>query len=257
MRTRFRAGHGVRSLTLVARSLVPRAVPPCCARSAASRSRSTRPGLCGRPTRPPRGLVARAAPPLPRPSCRSSRRPAACARSTRSRPRRRGWRSRRGAATSGTTAPSTGGRNVFTAFVYREMTPGFAEYEYGRARSPGRCCTAEVGDVLVVHFRNGDTKLRQAVTMHPHGVKYNPEYDGAYMGEFTRAGGFIAPGRVVHLPVGVHARLGRRLAVPRPRPQPHAEHVPRAVRRRSSCARAARSGPTASTRCSPTSSRRR
>ena len=54
--------------------------------------------------------------------------------------------------------------------------------------------TAEVGDVLVVHFRNGDTKLRQAVTMHPHGVKYNPEYDGAYMGEFTRAGGFIAPG---------------------------------------------------------------
>ena len=30
--------------------------------------------------------------------------------------------------------------------------------------------------------------------MHPHGVKYNPEYDGAYMGEFTRAGGFIAPG---------------------------------------------------------------
>ena len=61
--------------------------------------------------------------------------------------------------------------------------------------------------MLVVHFRNGDTKLRQAVTMHPHGVKYNPEYDGAYMGEFTRAGGFIAPGRDVHLPVGVHARL--------------------------------------------------
>ena len=48
--------------------------------------------------------------------------------------------------------------------------------------------------MLVVHFRNADTELRQAVTMHPHGVKYNPEYDGAYMGEFTRAGGFIAPG---------------------------------------------------------------
>jgi manganese oxidase len=45
-----------------------------------------------------------------------------------------------------------------------------------------------------VHLRNGDTTLRQAVTMHPHGVKYNPEYDGAYMGEFTRAGGFVAPG---------------------------------------------------------------
>jgi FtsP/CotA-like multicopper oxidase with cupredoxin domain len=30
--------------------------------------------------------------------------------------------------------------------------------------------------------------------MHPHGVRYNPEYDGAYMGKYTRAGGFIAPG---------------------------------------------------------------
>ena len=28
--------------------------------------------------------------------------------------------------------------------------------------------------------------------MHPHGVKYNPEYDGTYMGEYTRAGGSIA-----------------------------------------------------------------
>jgi FtsP/CotA-like multicopper oxidase with cupredoxin domain len=87
----------------------------------------------------------------------------------------------------------TGGRNAFTAFVYREMTAGFADYK-GPASIPGPTLEAEVGDVLVVHFRNGDRKLRQAVTMHPHGVKYNPEYDGAYMGEYTRAGGFIAPG---------------------------------------------------------------
>jgi FtsP/CotA-like multicopper oxidase with cupredoxin domain len=84
-------------------------------------------------------------------------------------------------------------RNSYRAFMYREMTAGFAGYV--RAPTlPGPTLFAEVGDVLVVHFRNGDTKLRQAVTMHPHGVKYNPEYDGAYMGEFTRAGGFIAPG---------------------------------------------------------------
>ena len=62
------------------------------------------------------------------------------------------------------------------------------------ARIPGPTLYAEVGDVLVVHFRNADRALRQAVTMHPHGVKYNPEYDGAYMGEYTRAGGFVAPG---------------------------------------------------------------
>ena len=30
--------------------------------------------------------------------------------------------------------------------------------------------------------------------MHPHGVKYTPDYDGVYLGEHTRIGGFIAPG---------------------------------------------------------------
>jgi FtsP/CotA-like multicopper oxidase with cupredoxin domain len=84
-------------------------------------------------------------------------------------------------------------RNRFQAFVYREMTAGFASYK-GPASMPGPQLEAEVGDVIVAHFRNGDRKLGQAVTMHPHGVKYNPEYDGAYMGAYTRAGGFIAPG---------------------------------------------------------------
>jgi FtsP/CotA-like multicopper oxidase with cupredoxin domain len=84
-------------------------------------------------------------------------------------------------------------RNGYRAYVYRQMTPGFAA-PAGGINIPGPTLRAEVGDVLVVHFRNADRRLRQAVTMHPHGVKYNPEYDGAYMGEFTRAGGFIAPG---------------------------------------------------------------
>ena len=83
---------------------------------------------------------------------------------------------------------------MFTAFVYRGMTAGFADYLVDHPTIPGPMLQGEVGDVLVVHFRNADTKLRQAVTMHPHGVKYNPEYDGAYMGEFTRDGGFVAPG---------------------------------------------------------------
>ena len=85
------------------------------------------------------------------------------------------------------------GRNTYLAYMYRLMTPGFAAYASG-PYIPGPTLAGEVGDVLVVHFRNADRKLRQAVTMHPHGVKYNPEYDGAYMGEFTRAGGFVAPG---------------------------------------------------------------
>jgi FtsP/CotA-like multicopper oxidase with cupredoxin domain len=85
------------------------------------------------------------------------------------------------------------GRHVFRAYTYAETTPGFAAVKPAPA-FPGPTLYAEVGDVLVVHFRNADRVLRQAVTMHPHGVKYNPEYDGAYMGEYTRAGGFVAPG---------------------------------------------------------------
>src|SRR3954467_8263540 len=85
-------------------------------------------------------------------------------------------------------------RNVFRAYGYRLMTPGFADYASAAPAIPGPTLTGEVGDVLVVHFRNADRTLGQAVTMHPHGVRYNPEYDGSYMGEYTRAGGFIAPG---------------------------------------------------------------
>ena len=85
------------------------------------------------------------------------------------------------------------GKSTYRAYTYFEMTPGFAAPKHGPS-IPGPTLFAEVGDVLVVHFRNADRTLRQAVTMHPHGVKYGPEYDGAYLGEYTRAGGFVAPG---------------------------------------------------------------
>ncbi len=85
------------------------------------------------------------------------------------------------------------GKSSFRAYVYQEMTPGFAAAKGGIAM-PGPTLYAEVGDVIVCHFRNADKKLRQAVTMHPHGVRYSPEYDGAYLGKYSRAGGFVAPG---------------------------------------------------------------
>ena len=88
--------------------------------------------------------------------------------------------------------PVRGGTR-FTAFAYREWTPGFARPK-GPATMPGPLLVGEVGDVLRVHVRNGDEKLGQAITMHPHGVRYTPDYDGSYLGELTRAGGFIAPG---------------------------------------------------------------
>ena len=85
------------------------------------------------------------------------------------------------------------GARAFTALVYQQYTPGFGK-PVGPACMPGPTLEAEVGDVLRVHFRNGDEKYGQAHTMHPHGVRYTPDYDGAYLGKYTRVGGFVAPG---------------------------------------------------------------
>ena len=73
------------------------------------------------------------------------------------------------------------------------MKPGFAAPN-GPPLIPGPTLHAEVGDTLVVHFRNAATTLGQALTLHPHGVRYTPDYDGVYLGDHTRVGGFIAPG---------------------------------------------------------------
>jgi len=85
------------------------------------------------------------------------------------------------------------GRTRFRALCYQEMTAGFAS-PITPPRMPGPTLRGEVGDLLVVHFRNADEHFEQALTMHPHGVKYNPDYDGAYLGDYTRAGGFVGPG---------------------------------------------------------------
>ena len=101
-----------------------------------------------------------------------------------SRPRRDEWHGR-----------SVAGPSVYRAFVYQLMTDGFAA-PLAPPAIPGPTLVAEVGDTIVVHFRNGlSEKTGQAVTMHPHGVKYNPEYDGVFLGDFTRAGGFVRPGQ--------------------------------------------------------------
>src|SRR3954465_11344744 len=82
---------------------------------------------------------------------------------------------------------------TFRAFAYQLWSPGFA-----RPLAPpsilGPRLEAEVGDVIVVHLRNADKHFGQAITMHPHGVRYTPDYDGSELGDYTRAGGFIAPG---------------------------------------------------------------
>ncbi len=86
------------------------------------------------------------------------------------------------------------GPTKFRAFAYRLWSAGFAE-PLGPPSIPGPILSAEVGDTIRVHFRNADEHFGQAVTMHPHGLHYTPDYDGAYLGDFTRVGGFISPGQ--------------------------------------------------------------
>ena len=121
------------------------------------------------------------------------------------------------------------GKTTYRAYMYTEMTPGFAAPKHGPS-IPGPTLYAEVGDVLVVHFRNADRTLRQAVTMHPHGVKYNPEYDGAYMGQYTRAGGFVGPGETFTYQWECTPESVGSWPYHDHGPEPHAQHVPRAVR---------------------------
>src|SRR5215207_10932185 len=85
------------------------------------------------------------------------------------------------------------GPRTFRALVYQRYSTGFGE-PIGAAGMPGPTLEGEVGDTIVVHFRNADERLNQALTVHPHGVRYTPQYDGSYLGLFTLAGGFVAPG---------------------------------------------------------------
>src|SRR4051795_9482368 len=83
------------------------------------------------------------------------------------------------------------GKTTFTAYAYRPYTQGFKK-PAGPATIPGPLIEAEVGDAVVVHFRNG---LSTPVTMHPHGLHYPQEMDGAYKGKFTDPGGFVQKNR--------------------------------------------------------------
>jgi FtsP/CotA-like multicopper oxidase with cupredoxin domain len=79
------------------------------------------------------------------------------------------------------------GKVKFDAYAYRPYSAGFAE-PLGSATIPGPLLEVEVGETLVVNFRN---KLPTPVTMHPHGLFYAQEMDGAYKGKYTDPSGFV------------------------------------------------------------------
>ena len=79
------------------------------------------------------------------------------------------------------------GKTKFTAYAYRAYSPNFAA-PLGPAKIPGPLLEVETGETLVVNFQNA---LGAPVTMHPHGVFYANEMDGAYKGRHTDPGGFV------------------------------------------------------------------
>ena len=83
------------------------------------------------------------------------------------------------------------GKTTFGAYGYRAYSAGFKS-PLGKATVPGPLIDAEVGDTVVVHFRN---KLGAPATMHPHGIFYANEMDGAYKGKWTDPGGFVQRNR--------------------------------------------------------------
>jgi FtsP/CotA-like multicopper oxidase with cupredoxin domain len=83
------------------------------------------------------------------------------------------------------------GKSTYAAYGYRPYSSGFAK-PLAPATVPGPLIEAEVGDTVIVHFRN---KLKAPVTIHPHGIFYSNEMDGAYKGKWTDPGGFVQKNR--------------------------------------------------------------
>ena len=83
------------------------------------------------------------------------------------------------------------GKTTFTALAYQPWAPGFAT-PLGPPQIPGPLLQAQTGDTIVVNFRN---QTGVPVTMHPHGIFYTHDMDGAYKGKYTEPGGFVENGR--------------------------------------------------------------
>lgn len=90
--------------------------------------------------------------------------------------------------------------NVYRKAIYREYTGETFGTEKKRVKDwehlgiMGPLIRAEVGDTIVIHFRNNTT---QPYSMHPHGVSYSRESEGTpYPGTRMDAAGLVSPGQM-------------------------------------------------------------
>jgi FtsP/CotA-like multicopper oxidase with cupredoxin domain len=90
---------------------------------------------------------------------------------------------------------------IFPTVVYRRYTRNFRrpavtplDRAAGAGRIPGPLLRGRVGDRILVHFKNLDTRTRSAHSMHFHGVEYGVRSDGAYIPGFSGRGAEVEVG---------------------------------------------------------------
>ena len=88
----------------------------------------------------------------------------------------------------------------FPAIVYRRFTPGWRRPWPNRRSGdnggiPGPTIRAEVGDTVLVHFKNLDAANRFPHSMHFHAFRYAPGSDGAFIPFVSGRGGSVPYGK--------------------------------------------------------------
>lgn len=91
--------------------------------------------------------------------------------------------------------------NVYRKAIYREYTDvtftaqkkHSTEWEHLGIMGP--LIRAEVGDTIVIHFRNNAT---QPYSMHPHGVSYSRDSEGTPYADMSMAGAGLVPPNQTH-----------------------------------------------------------
>jgi manganese oxidase len=92
--------------------------------------------------------------------------------------------------------------STYWALGFRAYSPSWTAPLAGNADIgpntgiPGPVIRAEVGDTVMVHFRNNDTHYGWPHSVHTHGFRYAPQDDGAYLSIRPDAPGTsVAPGQ--------------------------------------------------------------
>ncbi|MFE9421633.1 multicopper oxidase domain-containing protein [Kitasatospora sp. NPDC006697] len=96
----------------------------------------------------------------------------------------------------------TADQTSFWAIGYRAYTPNWgtplpadtSPHGIGQNSGiPGPVIRAEVGDTVVVHFRNHDDHYKWPHSMHPHGVRYDRDNDGGWLADVPDYPGTAVP----------------------------------------------------------------